>query len=252
MYGIPGSAPVKAGILMLELKGIAARRTDVPPAVSRGLVRALGFPGTRVPAVRLDGRRVQGTRALARALDELRPDPPLFPSDPARRAEVEEVERWGDEVLQEIPRRMVFSSPMRRRRPEFASFFEGRLLGLPPRMAVASAAPLLFASGRLNKATDDAVRADMTDLAGALDRIDGMLSEGVIGGEALNAADFQVATNVRLLLCFEDIRPFIEGRPAERHALRVVPSFPGHVSAALPPEWLEPLRAARAPASGGA
>jgi glutathione S-transferase len=183
-------------------------------------------------------------------LEEIRPDPPLFPSDPARRAEVEDVERWGDVVLQEIPRRLAFSSPMRRRRPDFASLFEGRLLGLPPRMAMATAAPLLIASGRLNKATDEAVRADIAALPATLDRIDGLLSDGVIGGDDPNAADFQVATNVRLLMCFDDIRPFIEGRPAERHALRVAPSFPGRVREALPSEWLEPLRAG-AVAGGG-
>jgi hypothetical protein len=49
---------------------------------------------------------------------------------------------------------------------------------------------------------------------------------------------------VRLLLCFEDIRPFIEGRPAERLARRVAPDYPGHVRAALPAEWLAPLRSA--------
>jgi glutathione S-transferase len=243
LYAIPGSHPVKTGILMLQHKGIEVTRTDIPPALSRALLRGLGFAGTRVPAVKLDGRRVQGTRALSRALEELRPDPPLFPSDPQLRARVEEAELWGDEVLQEIPRRLSFSSPIRRNRSDFESFFEGRLLGMSPRMAMATAAPLLAVSARLNGATDDAVRADLAALPDVLDRIDALIDEGVIGGDQRNAADFQLAASVRLLLCFEDVRPFIEGRPAERHAREVVSSYPGYVRAALPAEWLAPLRA---------
>jgi glutathione S-transferase len=202
----------------------------------------MGFSGTRVPAVKLDGRRVQGTRPLARALDELRPDPALFPTDPELRRKVEEAERWGDEVLQEIPRRLSFSSPIRRNRSDFESFFEGRLLGMSPRMAMATAAPLLAANARLNHATDDAVRADLAELPGMLDKVDALIEEGVIGGGRPNAADFQIAPSVRLLLCFEDVRPSIEGRPAARLAREVAPDYPGHVRAALPAEWLAPLR----------
>lgn len=246
VYGIPGSSPVKTGLLMLEHKGIDWSRTDLPPAVSRALVRAMGFPGTRVPALKLDGRRVQGTRALSRALEELRPDPPLFPADPELQAKVEDAERWGDEVLQEIPRRLAFSSPMRRNRSDFESFFEGRLLGMSPRMAIAIGAPLLAANARLNGAGDDVVRADLAALPAALDRVDALIEDGVIGGAARNAADFQIAPNVRLLLCFEDIRPAVEGRPAERHAREVAPNYPGHVRAALPAEWLAPLRSGAA------
>src|SRR5688500_5644501 len=244
VFAIPGSHPVKAGLLMLDHKGIEWSRVDLPPAVSRALMRAMGFPGTRVPALKLDGRRVQGTRALSRALDELRPDPPLFPADPERRAKVEEAERWGDEVLQEIPRRLAFSSPMRRNRADIESFFEGRLLGMSPRLATSIAAPLLMTNARLNRATDDAVRTDLVALPAALERVDALISEGVIGGVERNAADFQIATSIRLLLCYEDVRPFVEDRPAGRFAREVVPSYPGHVRAALPAEWLAPLRAA--------
>lgn len=242
VYGIPGSHPVKTGLLMLEHKGIDASRTDLPPTLSRAVLRAMGFPGTRVPAVKLDGRRVQGTRALSRALDELRPDPPLFPSDVELRAKVEEAERWGDEVLQEIPRRLSFSSPLRRNRRDFESFFEGRLLGLSPRAAMAAAAPLLAASARLTGATDAAVVADLAALPAALDHVDALIEEGVIGDDRRNAADFQIAPSVRLLMCFDDIRPAVEGRPAERLAREVVAHYPGHMPAALPAVWLAPLR----------
>jgi glutathione S-transferase len=244
VYGVPGSHPTKAGMLMLEHKGIEASRTDLPPAIARSMLRVMGFPGKTVPAVKLDGRRIQTTRGLSRELDELVPAPPLFPADPALRARVEEAEQWGNEVLQEMPRRLAFSSPMRRRRSELASFFERPVMGMPPRMAMATAAPLLLANARLRGATDDATRADIAALPAALDHVDELIEQGVIGGAERNAADFQIATSVRLLACFDDIRPAVEGRPAARLAREVVPDFPGHVGPALPPEWLAPLRAA--------
>jgi glutathione S-transferase len=60
-----------------------------------------------------------------------------------------------------------------------------------------------------------------------------------------NAADFQIATSLRLLMAFEDIAPAIEGRPAGALAHRVVPRPPGHIGAVFPPAWLEPLRVPR-------
>lgn len=244
VYGVAGSHPVKAGMLMLAHKGIDAKRTDLPNVVCRPVLRAMGFPGPTVPAVKLDGRKVQTTRALARALDELRPEPPLFPGDPALRAKVEEAERWGDEVLQPVPRRLAWSSPVRRNKSDLIGFFEGPLLGIPPKVALATAGPLLAASAKINNATDEQVRADLAALPGLLDHVDGLIADGVIGAAVRNAADFQIAASVRLLMCFEDVLPAIEGRPAGRLAREVVPDFPGHVPPRLPPEWLAPLRAA--------
>jgi glutathione S-transferase len=242
VYGVPGSHPVKAGMLMLAHKGIEAKRIDLPNMASRPMLRAMGFPGATVPAVRIDGRRVQTTRGLARALEEIRPDPPLFPADPVRRGEVEEAERWGDEVLQEVPRRIAFSSPVRKVRSDLASFFGGPVLGLPPRAAVAIAGPFLAIGARVNGAADDAVREDLAALPAMLDRVDSLIAEGVIAGPQRNAADFQIAPSVRLLMCFEDLRPAVAGRPAERFATEVVPEFAGHVRAVFPPEWLTALR----------
>jgi hypothetical protein len=50
----------------------------------------------------------------------------------------------------------------------------------------------------------------------------------VIGGAERNATDFRIATSVSLLLTMDDIRPMIEGPPAERLARDVVPHQPGH------------------------
>jgi len=76
----------------------------------------LGFPTMGVPAIKVDGVRVQGTRWIARALDGMYPDMPLlFPTDPVARRTVEQAERWGEE-LQNSVRRIFYCTARRTRR----------------------------------------------------------------------------------------------------------------------------------------
>jgi glutathione S-transferase len=81
-----------------------------------------------------------------------------------------------------------------------------------------------------------------------LQRIDAWIAAGVLGGEQLNVADFQIAPSLRLAMTLDDLRPAIESRPAGALATRVVPSYPGKVPPILPPAWLEPLRGTAAAA----
>ncbi|MDQ3586743.1 MAG: hypothetical protein M3375_00085 [Actinomycetota bacterium] len=107
-------------------------------------------------------------------------------------------------------------------------------LGMPTGVAAATARPVVLAAARLNRASDEAIRRDLAALPGLLDHVDELIAEGVIGGEALNAADFQIAASVRLLLTMDDLRSGIERRPAGAHALRVAPHFPGRIPPVLP------------------
>lgn len=241
VYGIPGSHPVKTGLLMLDRKGIEWKLVDVPTVLCRPALRAMGFPGPTVPAIKLDGRRLQTTRAISRELDELVPDPPLFPADPAARAAVEEAERWGDEVFQSVPRRLSYVA-MRRDRSWLSSFLERPLLGIPPKVVAATAGPIIRMGARINSADDEAGRMDLLELPTLLDHVDSLLADGVIGGDEPNAADFQIATTVRLLMLFDDIEPAIESRPCADHATSVVPVYAGRVPALFPKEWLTGLR----------
>jgi glutathione S-transferase len=232
LYVTPGSHPSRAARLMLEHKGIDFKRVDLIAALHRPVVRARGFEAATVPALRIDGRRVQGTRKISRALDEIHPQPPLFPADPARRAGVEEAERWGDEVLQPLARRLTWWG-VKRDRSGVRGFLEGAKLGIPVGLAARSARPVVWISARLNKADGEAVQRDLAALPGMLDKVDGLIAEGVLDGEELNAADFQIATSVRLLMCFDDLRPMLEGRPAGALAMRVCPDFPGRIGPVL-------------------
>ena len=237
LFVIPGSHPAMSARRMLELKNIPYKRIDLVPVISKGVVRAAGFPGITVPALKIDGRRVQGSREIARALDAIRPEPPLLPADAKRRASVEEAERWGDQELQSKARRIAWWALKSDRAP-MESYAEGAKLGIPVGVAVKTGAPIVYLSAKFNGSTDEAVRSDLASLPADLDRIDAWIADGILDGENLNAADLQIGASLRLLMTFDDLRPHIESRPAGKLALRAVPDFPGHTPAVLPPEWL--------------
>lgn len=142
LYGIPASHPVYAATLMLERKGIEYRRIDLPQWFHRPLLRILRFPGTTVPALVLDGRRLQTTKAIARALDSVKPDPPLVPADPDERARVEAVETWCDGDFQQMGRRLVYWALVRHG-AAVDSYLEGSRLILP-RVLVKPLAPAVI------------------------------------------------------------------------------------------------------------
>jgi glutathione S-transferase len=241
LYVIPGSSPSRAAMLMLDRKGIPFKRVDLMPIMSKTLLRAHRFPGVTVPALKLNGNRVQGSRKIARELERVQPEPALFPADPEQRAKVEEAEAWGDE-LQQKPRRFTWWAFKRDRAP-MATYAEGTRLGIPLGLAVKTGGPTVALSARFTGATDENVSADLASLRADLDRIDAWIGDGVIGGPETNAADFQLAPSVRLLMTFDDLRPFIESRPCGELAKRIVPDFPGETPPVFPAEWLSGLRA---------
>jgi glutathione S-transferase len=243
LIGVPGSHPTLTAELALERKGIPFRRIDIVPGMSRVLIRLFGVSGNRVPVVRVDGQRLQGSRVITRALDVLVPDPPLFPADPGKRAVVESAERWGEEVLQDVPRRLAWAS-LKRDRSTIDTLLADAHLGIPTPIAVATSAPVVALSARLNRVSPAVTRADLERLPALLDRVDELIAEGVIGGPEPNAADLQIAPSVRLLWCMGDIRPALEGRPSAELAERVAGRLDAELPPVFPAEWLAGLRSA--------
>jgi glutathione S-transferase len=237
LYIVYGSHPCAAVERALQLKGIPYRTVELPPFAHAGIQRVL-FGQRTVPGIRLNGEKIVGSRRILRRLDEIAPEPALYPADAEARARVEEAERWGDETFQPLGRRLVW--PALKRRPDAApSYSEGAKLKLPRSVTRASIPVVARAEIALHRASEDAVRADLEALPGYLERIDGYIADGVIGGEQPNAADLQIATTLRLLMTLEDLRPLIEPRPAGELALRLFPSIAGSLPAgALPAEWM--------------
>jgi glutathione S-transferase len=236
LYGSLPSPPSHSARLMLEHKGLEHRMVWLLPGLWPALLRARGFRGGTVPAIKIDGRRLQGSRTISRALEELEPEPPLFPADPRKRLEVEEAERWGDEVLQDVPRRIARWLSVHR--PE-SRVMIAREVRVPfPRFAAWINAPSARHLARKVDADGQIERA-IGQVPEVLAHVDELISRGVIGGEQPNAADFQIATSVRALLAFEDLRPMTEDRPAAQLGMRFLPRFGfDHPAGMLPGEWV--------------
>jgi glutathione S-transferase len=237
LYALPGSHPCAAVEAALRLKSIPYKRVDLLPS-GEVLLGPLLWGGTTVPGMRVDGERLVGSRRIMRRLDVLAPEPPLLPApgDPAY-ARVLEAERWGDEVFQSVPRRLIDVSFMRR--PAVMESYAAETKLPLPRPLLRPALPL---SARLmalkNKARDDSARADLAALPRQLERIDGWIAEGLLGGERPNAADLQIGSTIRILMSIGDVRPLIAGRPAAG-LTRYFPPMVGEVPAGvLPAQWL--------------
>jgi glutathione S-transferase len=237
LYVLPGSHPCAAVEAALELKSLPFERVWLLPTTPV-LIGPLRYGGTTVPGMRLDGERIVGSRAIMRRLDALEPQPPLLPpAGDERYARVLEAERWGDETLQSVPRRIIDVAFLRS--PYAMESYVGEAKLPLPRGLMRPAMPLTAKLMAFkNKARDSAARADIAGLPGQLDRVDGWIAEGLIGGEQPNAADLQIGSTIRLLLTLADMRPLIAGRPAER-LTRWFPPMVGEVQAGvLPAEWL--------------
>ena len=244
LYVIPGSHACRSGMLMLEHKRISYRRVEFITLTHATMARLHGFDaggqtraagGKRTLGIRMgdflgtvpglaDGRqRISTNYRIARYLDQRHPEPPLLPSDPELRAQVEEAEQWANAALQMDARRIVFSAVLR----DPASFAEaagdGRMESLLYRNARARRliAPWI---GRSVFATKPADEAELLEtLSASLDRVDDWIGRGVLNGPQLNVADFMVAPSLALILYRRDLQPLFDGRPALELVDRLLP-----------------------------
>jgi glutathione S-transferase len=101
VYRIPFSTNVERVSLALAHKGLEVEWIDVDPADRSEVERVSGQP--LVPVLVDDGRVVVDSTVILRYLEELRPEPRLFPAGPARRAEVEIFLDWFNRVWKRSP-----------------------------------------------------------------------------------------------------------------------------------------------------
>lgn len=242
LYALPASHPCAAVEVALKRKAIDYERVELLP-MSQQLLGPLLYGGNTVPGLRIGRERLAGSRTIMRRLDTLAPEPALLPplSDAVARARVLEAERWGDEVLQSVPRRIIDACFVRDSGC-MESYAQDVKLPLP-RALMRPALPLTAKlMARRNHARDDLVQADLVALPAQLEHIDAWIADGVLGGEQPNAADLQIGSSLRLLMTIGDVRPLIEGRPCERLTRWFEPQVGGVPAGTLPSQWL-PVRA---------
>jgi glutathione S-transferase len=243
LYVIPGSHACRSAMLMLGHKQVPYRRVDVPTLLHPVAVRLHGFDaggqrrsagGSRtlglrfgdrlgtVPALASDDQRISTNHGIARFLDRRLPEPPLFPIDPEHRQAVEEAERWANDTLQMAARRIVMPAAMR----DPASFSrvaaDGRLGYLLFRRE-RTRRLLIPTLGQVFAVGPSRERDPAVELPAMLDRIDGWIGGGVLGGSQPNVADFMVAPSLALILYRSDVLPIFEGRPALELVDRLLP-----------------------------
>jgi glutathione S-transferase len=225
LYVMPISNAAAAAEGMAAHKRIPHRVVRLMPGLHPLLVRFAGFEGFTVPALELDGRKVQGSRRIARFLDEVSPERPLFPADPEQRARVEEAERWGEQVLQPVPRRLFRHLLLVN---EGARHWMGtEILHVPaPRVLGVLFMPAIRQLARKSRADDARVREAIARLPQLLDHVDELIADGTIGAAEPNAADFQILASVGVLRAFGDLGHEVRGRPCEAAARRVYPDWP--------------------------
>jgi glutathione S-transferase len=83
---------------VLHLKRRRYETREVPPTETLVRLRKLN-PAGKVPVLEHGDRVIADSSDIARYLDEVFPDPPLFPEDPRERALCHVLEDWADESL---------------------------------------------------------------------------------------------------------------------------------------------------------
>jgi glutathione S-transferase len=105
VHRIPFSTNVERVALAAAHKGIAVEWVDHDPA-DRSAIRALSGQDF-VPVAELDGHVIVDSPVILRELERRVPDPPLWPADPARRAEADVFVDWFNRVWKVAPNRMA-------------------------------------------------------------------------------------------------------------------------------------------------
>jgi glutathione S-transferase len=101
IWRIPFSTNVERVALGLGHKRLTADWVYVDPTDRSEVERVSGQP--LVPVLELDGRVIVDSTAILEELERLRPEPPLYPADTARRAEVEFFVDWFNRVWKRPP-----------------------------------------------------------------------------------------------------------------------------------------------------
>ncbi len=234
LHVLPPSHPCRTVEAALAFKGLAFERVELQAGRHNAAVEELYGPGTRtVPGLMIDGEPVHGSTAILRRLEQLVPEPALYPEPIA--ASVREAELWGDTVLQDLGRRLPWGAL--HFRPEAMGSFAGA--GPLDPAGTDFAIAYVRSSWKYHHVSAVVLAQDLAGLPPKLDHIDALAAQGIINGGQPTAADLQIGATLRVLLTIGDLRPLLEGRPAEQIARRWFSDYAGDVPAgAFPAGWV--------------
>jgi glutathione S-transferase len=101
VYSTPFSTNVERVALALAFKGLPAEHVEVPYDDRRLVEEVSGQP--LVPVLVEGDRTIADSPVILAYLEERHPDPPLYPREPARRAEVEALLDWFNWTWKRAP-----------------------------------------------------------------------------------------------------------------------------------------------------
>lgn len=234
LHMLPPSHPCMTVEAALRFKGLEYERVALTPGGHNDEIERIYGEGRRtVPGLLIDGTPVHGSTQILLRLEEIEPEPSLYPD---RNADaIREAEEWADGELQDLGRRLPWAAL--HFRPEAMGTFGG---GEPLDGAGTDfAMRYVHASWRYHKITAARLHDDLAGLPEKLDHIDALARDGVIGGETPNAADLQIGATLRVLLTVGDLHPLLGERAGAQIARRWFPEYPGLVPAgAYPAGWV--------------
>ena len=235
LHAVPPSHPCMTAEAALRLKGLEFERVDLPPGPHIEEMAAIYGEGqTTVPGMLVDDEPVHGSRAILERLEEIAPDPPLYPeADRRRGARGRALGRRGAPGPR--PPAAVGRSALPPRGDGHASAAPARSTRPAPTSRSSSFAPRGNTTGSPPRAwprTSPACRRSSTTSTT-------LAARGVIGGEQPNAADLQIGATLRVLLDGRRRRGRDGDRPGAELARRWFPEYPGGIPAgAFPAGWL--------------
>jgi len=234
LHVLPSSHPCLTVISALDMKGLEYEKVVLSPGPhNEEMASIYGEGRTTVPGLLVDGEPVHGSRPILARLEELEPEPSLYP-EPIAEA-VREAERWGDVELQDLGRRFPWGAL--HFRPEAMGTYGG---GGPLDPAGTDfAIRFLRASWRYHGISCERLADDLAGFPAKVEHIEGLAADGVIGGDQPNAADLQIGATIRVLLTLGDLSQILSGTEAERIALQNFPDYDGAIPpGAFPGDWV--------------
>jgi len=176
----------------LDWKGLPhVRRTLLP---GWHIPRVLWMTGQKsVPVLVVDGKAVADSTRIIEKLESLRPDPPLYPSDPAERRRALALEEFMDEEVGPHVRRAFFFETLDE--SAFIVSIFGSDQGAIARGVYRALFPLTRMAMRLDMGiTPEGAERSRAKVLAALDRIEAeMRPSGYLVGDSFSVADLAAA-----------------------------------------------------------